>query len=115
ISNTALVVAAVSYFSPLVGGMSQPMVLLSEIFILAIVTFINLKGIQFAGRFELVMTTIKLMPLVIIPLIGLFALDWQQLSFAPPKNVELLDGVKMAMFLTLWAFVGLETATVPSG
>lgn len=115
ISNTALVVAAVSYFSPLVGGLSQPMVLLTEMLILGAITFVNIRGIQFAGRFELIMTTIKLTPLVVIPLIGLFSIEWQRLLPIVPQGVEVLDGVKMAMFLTLWAFVGLETATVPSG
>ncbi len=115
ISNTALVVAAVSYFSPLVGGLSQPMVLSTEMLILMVITFINIRGIQFAGRFELLMTTIKLMPLVIIPIIGLFVVDWQKLTPIVPAGVEVFDGIKLAMFLTLWAFVGLETATVPSG
>ncbi len=115
ISNTALIVAAVSYLSPLFGGLSQPMVLLAQISILGLVTFINIMGIQFAGRFELLMTTLKLIPLVVIPLIGLFSLDLQQLLPIVPEGVNALDGVKTAMFLTLWAFVGLETATVTTG
>lgn len=115
ISNTALVVAAVSYLSPLLGGLSQPMILLSQVLILCLVTFINIRGIQFAGRFELFMTTLKLIPLVAIPAIGLFWVDLGQLLPIVPNGVEAIDGVKTAMFLTLWAFVGLETATVTTG
>lgn len=115
ISNTALIVAAVSYLSPLLGGLSQPMILLAQVCILGLVTLINIMGIQFAGRFELFMTTLKLIPLVAIPLIGLFFMDFQQLLPIVPAGVDTLDGVKTAMFLTLWAFVGLETATVTTG
>ncbi|MGE3320439.1 MAG: amino acid permease [Candidatus Berkiella sp.] len=115
ISNTALVVAAVSYLSPLLGGLSQPMVLLTQILIWGFITFVNIMGVQFAGRFELLMTTLKLIPLVAIPAIGLFSVDFQQLLPIVPQGVDGLEGIKTAMFLTLWAFVGLETATVTSG
>lgn len=115
ISNAALIVAAVSYFGVLFGPFSPVQVLLIELGILVTITSINIIGIQAAGKFEFVMTTLKLIPLVGIPLVGLFYLDWTALSFSLPQEITVGSGIKAAMFLTIWGFVGLETATVAGG
>ena len=115
ISNAALIVAAVSYIAPLFGNLSTIQILTLELGILFVVTAINIIGIQAAGKFELFMTTLKLIPLVGIPLLGLFFIDWSSVSFHLPSNGNTLTNLKSAMFLTLWAFVGIETATVTGG
>ncbi|MGE4349091.1 MAG: amino acid permease [Candidatus Berkiella sp.] len=115
ISNAALIVAAVSYIGPLLGNLSSFQILALELGILCVITLINILGIQIAGRFEFIMTTLKLIPLVCIPLAGLYFIDWSTLSFSLPETGMKVDGLKSAMFLTIWAFVGLETATVTGG
>ena len=115
ISNAALIVAAVSYASTMLGGLSIVQTLIFELSILFGITFINILGLKFAGRFELCMTCLKLVPLVGIPLVGLFYVDWSQLSFSLNESIGLSTGLKSAMFLTIWGFIGLETATVASG
>lgn len=117
ISNAALIVAAVSYIAPLLGDLSTFQILALELSILFVITMINIIGIQAAGKFELLMTTLKLIPLVGIPFLGLFFIDWSLVSFQGigDGNTGALLGLKNAMFLTIWAFVGVETATVTGG
>lgn len=115
ISNAALIVAAVSYASTVMGGLSPFQSLCLELLILFGITFINILGIKFAGKFELVMTCLKLIPLIGIPWIGFFVVDWSAFEFTLPQDISLSEGLRNAMFLTLWGFVGLETATVTSG
>lgn len=115
ISNAALIVAAVSYLNAMMPGLTTVQIFGLQVFILFSVTLINILGIRTAGKFELVMTCLKLIPLVGIPIIGVFYIDWSAVSFSLPQDIGLFSGLKEAMFLTIWAFVGIETATVTGG
>lgn len=114
ISNAALIVAAVSYFSSLYS-LSKLQVFGLESFILAAVTLINLLGVRTAGRFEFVITLCKLIPLVAIPLVGIFYIDFSHFTPLVAPGETVFTGLKGTIFLCVWAFVGIETATVPSG
>jgi APA family basic amino acid/polyamine antiporter len=80
-----------------------------------ICTFISLAGVREAGRTAIVTTLLKLVPLVVF---GLLGLGWVHMSAFVPFNSSGLPLVSVASSvaaLTLWAFLGLETATVPTG
>lgn len=77
-------------------------------------TFISLAGVREAGRTAIVTTLLKLVPLVVF---GLLGLGWVHMSAFVPFNSSGLPLVSVASSvaaLTLWAFLGLETATVPT-
>src|SRR6201991_5295555 len=78
-------------------------------------TFISLAGVREAGRTAIVTTLLKLVPLVVF---GLLGLGWVHMSaFEPfnPSGQPLISVASSVAALTLWAFLGLETATVPTG
>jgi len=78
-------------------------------------TFISLAGVREAGRTAIVTTLLKLVPLVVF---GLLGLGWVHMNAFVPFNSSGLPLVSVASSvaaLTLWAFLGLETATVPTG
>ncbi|MGE7137524.1 amino acid permease [Luteibacter sp. NPDC031894] len=80
-----------------------------------ICTAINLSGVREAGYTAIVMTLLKLVPLVAFGVIGL---GWVHMSaFEPfnPSGLPLVNVASSVAALTLWAFLGLETATVPTG
>jgi basic amino acid/polyamine antiporter, APA family len=80
-----------------------------------ICTAINLSGVREAGYTAIVMTLLKLVPLVAFGVIGL---GWVHMSaFEPfnPSGLPLVHVASSVAALTLWAFLGLETATVPTG
>lgn len=76
---------------------------------------ISLAGVREAGRTAIVTTTLKLVPLVVF---GILGLGWVHLSaFEPfnPSKLPLIHVASAVAALTLWAFLGLEAATVPTG
>lgn len=78
-------------------------------------TSISLAGVREAGRTAIVTTALKLVPLIVF---GLLGLGWVHASAFHPFNASGLPLVSVASSvaaLTLWAFLGLETATVPTG
>ena len=77
-------------------------------------TAISLAGVREAGRTAIVTTLLKLVPLVVFGILGLV---WVHLSaFEPfnPSGLPLISATTSVAALTLWAFLGLETATVPT-
>lgn len=116
VGNGAIAVAVASNLSlifPAIGA--TPLVsALVAIGCVWLLTFVNIAGVQAAGRVQEVTTVLKLIPLV--ALIGLAA--WLLLSgapHAPDPGVPLGAGpVATAAGLTFWGFLGLECATVPA-
>jgi APA family basic amino acid/polyamine antiporter len=77
-------------------------------------TAVNVSGLRQAGRMQLFTTVLKLVPLVLFGLIGL---AWIKMDYYVPFNPSgksLVQVGSSVAALTLWAFLGLEAATVPS-
>jgi APA family basic amino acid/polyamine antiporter len=115
--NAAVAVAFsgyVGFFVPAVAqnGWLGLLVALAAIWTL---TWVNVRGVAEAGLVQVVTTVLKLIPLVVIAAIGL--------SFVQPTHFEPfnasgqgnLAAIAACAALTLWAFLGLESATVPAG
>ena len=114
----AVAVAGVSYLGAIFPGLraipgAEAIVACA---ILAGLTVLNLMGTRSAGRFQLVTTLIKIVPLVLIIVLAGVALGTGEASVQPFDSGELsLPAVTAAATLTLWALLGLESATVPAG
>ncbi len=77
-------------------------------------TLINIKGVHLAGRFQLMLTILKVLPLLLIASIGVFFIDVSnllQFNISTESNLSAFSGGAM---LTLWAFLGLESASIPA-
>lgn len=115
-SNTALLVTATSYLTTLTGPLSLSITLALQLAIWGAVTTINLCGVKNAARFEFVLTALKTLPIILIPIVALAVIDinnfytWQPLA----SNVSVIDGLQATIFATMWAFIGVESATVPA-
>jgi amino acid transporter len=79
--------------------------------VLVALAALNVAGIRGASRFNAVMTLAKLVPLLVLIIVGLGAVRADYLAFqpAPPKDVA------RASILLMFAFLGVESALVPSG
>lgn len=116
-TNAAIAVAFVSYLTIFIPALSNNPFLsvgtgLSAIWFL---TWINTKGVKEAGIVQLLTTILKLAPLLVITIGGLFYLNLENFI---PFNVSThsnLSAITSATTLTLFAFLGLESATIPSG
>lgn len=77
-------------------------------------TFINMRGIHFAGVVQLFLTIIKITPLIVIVIFGLSHMQLVNLTQFSVNNMSHFSAISGAAALTFWAFVGLEAATVPA-
>lgn len=116
VGNAGIAVAFVGYL-----GVFFPVIIQNHIltFLVAasavwFLTLVNLLGVRQAGFVQLVTTILKLIPLFVIGLLGFFFSDLhylQPFNATGQSNFAALTG---AATLTLWAFIGLESATVPA-
>lgn len=79
------------------------------------VVLVNLRGVKAAGTFAEFTTYTKLIPFAAIAIVGLFFIDPSNLGGFNPSGESLLTASAALAPLTMFAFLGLESATVPAG
>jgi basic amino acid/polyamine antiporter, APA family len=115
VGNAAIATGAVSYLSPLLPWIAeQPgasaAVTLSFLWVL---TFVNWYGVKASGWVQSVTTVLKVLPLLAVAALGL--LSGSSAHAAAGAAIPLsISGVTAAATLTLWAMLGLESATIPA-
>jgi APA family basic amino acid/polyamine antiporter len=115
-TNAALAIAFVGYLDPFVPSLVRHKTSAAALAIGAIWIFawINLRGVRSAGRVQVVTTVLKMLPLVFVGLIGLAHFTPAALP-AASSDTPAAANVMTVVTLTLWAFLGLESATIPAG
>jgi APA family basic amino acid/polyamine antiporter len=76
---------------------------------------INLIGVREVGRAQVVLTVLKFVPLLVFGGIAVWFVDVSYYQPLNPSGETLPHAVNATVALTLWALLGLEAATVPSG
>ena len=116
VSTTAVIVATIGYLTPLIGHCSSNTYLALEILLLIGITALNLSGVTVAGQAESVLTFLKFVPLLILPIVALFYFDIGNfVTEEAVKNSSTTHSLAQVTLLTLWGFIGLESATTPAG
>lgn len=115
--NAAVAVALAGYVGYLVPaiGQSSSYSLLVALVSIWILTFINIRGVKEAGVVQVVTTVLKLVPLVLIGTLGFFWIDVSHFTPFNQSGQSDIAAISAAAAITLWAYLGLESATVPSG
>jgi amino acid transporter len=80
-----------------------------------LVVLINLRGVKTAGTFAELTTYTKLIPFAAIAIVGLFFVDPSNLGGFNPSGEPLITAAAALAPLTMFAYLGLESATVPAG
>lgn len=116
VSSAAVIIAAIGYLSPFIGHQDPQVYLAFEIFLLIIICMLNLFGVSIAGRAEVVFTILKFLPLLLVPIVAIFSFDNTNLTVSSEiqEMPETSILAKVAL-LTLWGFIGIESATTPAG
>jgi APA family basic amino acid/polyamine antiporter len=115
-TNAALAVAMVSYLTRFLPALQSDRVgaaLVSLAFVWFL-TAINALGVRAGGRMQVITTALKILPLVAIAAFGLAHFDAANLEPAPDVAAHPIGSTTAAVTLTLWAFLGLESATIPA-
>lgn len=114
IGNVALPVAAVGYFSYFIPALKEPLV--RSVVVIALIwvfTFANILGASVVTRIQSITTSFALVPLFGIAIFGWFF--FKSDIFAGAHNVSGkgdFQAISSAASLTLWAFIGVESASV---
>jgi APA family basic amino acid/polyamine antiporter len=79
-----------------------------------ILTGVNALGVREAGILQLATTVLKLLPLLAIGTLGLLYLEPHHFRPFNLSGDPAFNAVTASAALTLWAFLGLESATIPA-
>ena len=113
VGNAAIATGAVSYLAPLfpwvvnAPGRSASVTLV----VLWLLTLVNCYGVRAVGWVQNVTTVMKVVPLLAVAGVGVFFIHGTQMAAPVPLS---LGGTTAAATLTLWALLGLESATIPA-
>lgn len=115
-TNAALAVAFVSYSTVFVPALGTSPTLAAGIALVTLwaLTLVNTYGVREAGQLQLVTTVLKLLPLAAIGLFGFFSFQPEHFRPFNPSGGSSINALTATVTLTLWAFLGLESGTIPA-
>ena len=112
IANTAIAISAVGYGSEFLGATLSPLsIALWTIFTLWLATVLNFGGARITGN----ISSFTIWG-VIIPVVGISIIGWKwfdgtmYVNSWNPHNVPTFEAIGVSISMTLWAFLGLESA-----
>lgn len=116
-TNAAITIAFVSYLSAFIPALAtNPFAAVGTgMAAIWLLTWVNTKGIRQAGSVQLITTILKIVPLLLIIVVGPFFLDFDNFIPFNVSGSSDLKAIAQTTTLTLFAFLGLECATIPSG
>jgi amino acid transporter len=104
-----LVDALASALPALRGGAARALALVALFGGLAAV---NVRGVRQGARLAVASTVAKLAPLLLLVVVGAFAVEWRALAFTRWPTAAELGAASLVLFFT---FAGAESALTPSG
>jgi APA family basic amino acid/polyamine antiporter len=112
----ALAVALVGYLAAVVPQVNATPAVAAVAALIAVwsLVAVNAIGARAAGWVQVVTTVLKLLPLALVTAVGLAHFDSSHFEIADTSLRTLATNVPAAATLTLWAFLGLESATIPA-
>jgi APA family basic amino acid/polyamine antiporter len=105
----------VSYLSPLqpwIHDLPGASVSVS-LFLIWLLTLVNWYGIKASGWVQSVTTVLKILPLIAVSVLGVATVRGNAVAGVAQIPLS-VGGVTAAATLTLWALLGLESATIPA-
>jgi APA family basic amino acid/polyamine antiporter len=118
VTNAAVAIGAVSYLSSLAPGYFEPFYAgpLTAAAFVVLFTLIATRGAKASGDVQVATTILKLLPLVAVVALAAFVLggEGEAAGGLAPAPLQ-PSSVAAAATLTLWAMLGLESATLPAG
>ncbi|MAA98143.1 MAG: arginine/agmatine antiporter [Stappia sp.] len=117
VGNVGLAVAGLGYLTYFFPELKVPLVLaLGQIAIIWFFTYANILGPRFVGRMQSFTTVAALFPIIGMAIFGWFWFSAD--TYAAGWNVSgenSFSAVGATLNFTLWAFIGVETASVSAG
>jgi APA family basic amino acid/polyamine antiporter len=116
VGNAAIITGFMLYFTYFVPGAATPVLaFFITSGVLWFFTFVNILGVKGAGRVSIITTVLKVGALVVFVIIAALHFNPAMLGTISSDKVSGMNTLPAAIAIALWAFVGIESATVPAG
>ncbi len=116
VSNAALAVAAVGYLDVLIPvGEHRWTACLAALVVQWLPALANYAGTRYVGAVQVVSTVLKLVPLLLVAVGGLFFFDVGNLGPFRAGGESALGAVSAAAAILLFSYLGVESAAVSAG
>ncbi len=79
---------------------------------IGVLTWVNVKGVSEAATVQLVMTILKIIPLIVIIGLGIIYGDIDNFPAFNPQGLPVTEALASTALLTMWAFIGIEAAVI---
>lgn len=114
--NAALAVAFAGCVSALVPAIASSRVASALLALAAlwVAALTNLAGVRESARVQVLLTVLKLLPIALFAFVAIAFVDLANFQPFVPAGGDVLDIAWGGAAITLWAFLGLEAATIPS-
>lgn len=116
LANAAITIAFVGAIAVFFPSISENPLYAITLGLLTIwgLTWVNFFGIRASGKVQLVTTILKLLPLILIIIGGFFYFDTNNFTPFNASGESAFEAISITAALTLYAFMGVESATIPS-
>ncbi len=117
IGNAAIITAVIRYitvFIPSIADNNVVSFLISSA-LLWTFTIINCMGVKNAGYIGIISTVLKLAVIVVFVIVAIIGFDPVYLNTYSSESVRGMGSLPAAMAVTLWSFLGLESASISGG
>jgi len=116
-TNAAIAVAFLSYLTVFIPsiGTNPALAIATGLSAIWLLTWVNSRGIRNAGNVQVVTTILKIVPLLLVTIGGIFYIHTENYFPFNISGKSDLNAITTTATLTLFAFLGLECATIPSG
>jgi len=115
-TNAAITVAMLGYLSVFFPILDErpPVAIALGLSIIWLLTWVNNRGIKNAGYVQLITTILKIIPLILITIVGLFFIKIDHFTPFNLSSETNFTAIIQTTTLTLFAFLGIESATIPA-
>ena len=118
IGNAAIITAIIRYlttFFPSLSSNGTLAFIISSLFLWT-VTYINYRGVKEAGIIGVITTTLKLSVILVFVVIAIYGFNPEYLkTYSSPSVQGFTSTLPSAIAVTLWSFIGLESAVISGG
>jgi basic amino acid/polyamine antiporter, APA family len=116
VGNAAIALAFTGYLSAFWPEVAHNNILAFSVTVglVWLLTLVNAISLRSGGILQFVTSAIKLLPLLFIIVVGFFYTDtanWKEFNLTGKSN---FSAVSSGAILTLWAFLGMESACIPA-
>ena len=117
VGNAAIAIGTVASLAELVPALKTTVgaPAVTAVAMIWLLTVLNWRGVRYAGAFQLITTVLKLLPLLAVIVLAFVLFGKHDASVIKIDHQPLtLSAISASATLTLWALLGLESATVPA-